>query len=134
MSAEARQACRDFEPTPGFWGGDRVTEADLGGALLLPARGETCPALSATRRGSLRDDNSVERLGGSTGEFANGWSVWFKGGLAARPGQGGTHKRGRNAPRAGLSFHRGGERAFRPLLCSPMSRRADVSGFGRDRG
>jgi beta-lactamase class A len=102
---------RDFEPTPGFWGGDRVTAADLARFFYrldanLPARHR------AYAKQLLARITAVERWG-IPAAIGHGWSIWFKGGW--RPA-GGRHNTGPVTHQAALLEHRRGERIALAVL------------------
>jgi hypothetical protein len=94
----------DFQPTPGFWGGDKVTAADLARFFYrldsnLPRRHR------AYAKALLARVIPVERWGIPAG-IGHGWSIWFKGGW--RP-PGGKHNTGPVTHQAALLEHRRGE-------------------------
>jgi hypothetical protein len=101
----------DFEPTPGFWGGDRITAADMARFFYrldanLPRRHR------AYGKRLLARITSVERWG-IPQAVGRGWSVWFKGGW--RP-PGGRHNSGPVTHQAALLVHRRGERVGLAVL------------------
>jgi beta-lactamase family protein len=106
-----RAGMRDFGVTPGFWGGDQVTAADLARFFYrldanLPARHR------AYAKGLLALITPVERWG-IPQAVGRGWSIWFKGGW--RPA-GQEHTSGAVTHQAALLVHRGGERLALAVL------------------
>jgi Beta-lactamase enzyme family len=106
-----RAGMRDFGVTPGFWGGDQVTAADLARFFYrldanLPARHR------AYAKGLLARITPVERWG-IPQAIGRGWSIWFKGGW--RPA-GQEHTSGAVTHQAALLVHRGGERLALAVL------------------
>jgi hypothetical protein len=100
-----RAEMRDFGVTPGFWGGDQVTAADLARFFYrldanLPARHRVYA------KGLLARITPAERWG-IPRAIGRGWSIWFKGGW--RPA-GQEHTSGAVTHQAALLVHRGGER------------------------
>jgi hypothetical protein len=108
----ARRAGMDsFEATPGFWGGDRVTAADLARFFYrldanLPSR------YRAYAKRLLARISPVERWG-IPEAIGRGWSIWFKGGW--RPA-GQEHTSGPVTHQAALLVHRNGERVALAVL------------------
>jgi Beta-lactamase enzyme family len=99
-----RAGMHDFEPTPGFWGGDKVTAADM--ALFFYRLNANLPRPHrAYGKGLLAGIASVERWG-IPAVIGHGWSIWFKGGW--RP-PGGKHNTGPVTHQAALLEHRRGE-------------------------
>jgi hypothetical protein len=100
-----RAGMTDFEATPGFWGGDQVTAADL--ARFFYRLESNLPG---PHRGYAKDllarITPVERWG-IPQAIGHGWSVWFKGGWRP-PGEKETS--GAVTHQAALLVHRGGER------------------------
>src|SRR5215218_2278518 len=118
-----RAGMRDFEATPGFWGGDKVTAADLARFFFrleanLPRRHR------AYAKGLLARITPVERWG-IPQAIGHGWSVWFKGGWRP-PGQEDTS--GAVTHQAALLVHRGGERVALAILTDETP--GDATGFG----
>jgi hypothetical protein len=102
---------RDFEPTPGFWGGDQITAADMARFFYRLEANLPGPHRRYAKR-LLAEIAPVERWG-IPRAVGHGWSVWFKGGW--RPaGQEGTS--GAVTHQAGLLVHRGGERLALAVL------------------
>jgi hypothetical protein len=100
-----RAGMRDFEPTPGFWGGDRITAADMARFFYRLEANLPGPHRAYAKR-LLAQIAPVERWG-IPQVLGHGWSVWFKGGW--RPaGQKDTS--GAVTHQAALLVHRGGER------------------------
>jgi beta-lactamase class A len=102
---------RDFEVTPGFWGGDRITAADMARFFYRLDANLADPYHDYGKR-LLARITPVERWG--IPEVAGrGWSVWFKGGW--RPA-GQEHTSGPVTHQAALLEHRGGERLALAVL------------------
>jgi beta-lactamase class A len=106
-----RAGMTEFEATPGFWGGDQITAADMARFFFrLEAN------LPGPHRGYATDllerITSVERWG-IPQAIGRGWSVWFKGGW--RPA-GQKHTSGAVTHQAALLVHRGGERVALAVL------------------
>jgi hypothetical protein len=106
-----RAGMQSFEVTPGFWGGDKVTAADLarffyGLDANLPRRHRRYA------KSLLARITSVERWG-IPDAIGRGWSIWFKGGWRP-PGQEQTS--GPVTHQAALLVHRGGERLALAVL------------------
>jgi hypothetical protein len=100
-----RAGMRDFDPTPGFWGGDQITAADMARFFYRLEANLPGPHREYAR-GLLARIAPVERWG-IPQAVGHGWSVWFKGGW--RPaGQQDTS--GAVTHQAALLVHRGGER------------------------
>lgn len=101
----------DFEPTPGFWGGDRITASDMARFFYrldanLPRRHR------AYGKRLLARITPVERWG-IPQAIGRGWTIWFKGGW--RP-PGGQHNSGPVTHQAALLEHRRGERVALAVL------------------
>jgi beta-lactamase class A len=106
-----RAGMSSFEVTPGFWGGDKVTAADLARFFYrldanLPRRHR------AYAKGLLARIAPVERWG-IPEAIGRGWSIWFKGGW--RP-SGQKDTSGPVTHQAGLLVHRHGERLALTVL------------------
>jgi Beta-lactamase enzyme family len=106
-----RAGMSDFEPTPGFWGGDRITAADMARFFYrldvnLPRRHR------AYAKRLLAGITPVERWG-IPEAAGHGWTIWFKGGW--RP-PGGDHNSGPVTHQAALLEHRRGERVALAVL------------------
>jgi beta-lactamase class A len=106
-----RAGMRDFEPTPGFWGGAQITAADIARFFY---RLENNLGKRHQRFGMklLASIVSFERWGIPAGA-GSGWSVWFKGGW--RPG-GGDHSSGAVSHQAALLRYRDGTRVAIAVL------------------
>lgn len=102
---------RDFEPTPGFWGGDQVTAADLARFFFRLESNLPGPH-RAYAKGLLASIAPIERWG-IPQAIGHGWSIWFKGGW--RPG-GEEDTSGAVTHQAALLVHRGGERLALAIL------------------
>jgi hypothetical protein len=100
-----RAGMRSFEATPGFWGGDQVTAADLARFFFRLEANLPGPH-RAYAKGLLARITPVERWG-IPQAIGHGWSVWFKGGW--RPA-GEEDTSGAVTHQAALLVHRGGER------------------------
>jgi Beta-lactamase enzyme family len=118
---------RDFEATPGFWGGDRVTAADLARFFFRLEANLPGPH-RAYAKGLLARITSVERWGIPRG-IGHAWSVWFKGGW--RPA-GEEDTSGAVTHQAALLVHRGGERVALAVLTDETP--GDATGFGAIEG
>jgi hypothetical protein len=118
---------RDFEPTPGFWGGDQITATDMARFFYRLERNLPGPH-RAYAKSLLARIAPVERWG-IPQAVAHGWSVWFKGGW--RPaGQKDTS--GAVTHQAALLVHRGGERIGLAVLSDEPP--GDESGFAAIEG
>jgi beta-lactamase class A len=100
-----------FEPTPGFWGGDRITAADMARFFYRLDANLPGPHRAYAKR-LLARIAPVERWG-IPQAIGHGWSVWFKGGW--RP-SGGEHNSGPVSHQAALLEHRHGERVALAVL------------------
>ncbi len=96
---------RSFSPVPGFWGGDRITAADMARFYLHLERNLVGP--HAPFGLSLLASVEPEQRWGIPAAAGPGWRVWFKGGWRP-PGQKGTT--GAVTHQAGLLRHRTGKR------------------------
>ena len=122
-----RAGMTNFEATPGFWGGDQVTAADLARFFFRLEANLPGPR-RAYAKGLLARITPVERWG-IPQAIGHGWSVWFKGGW--RPaGQEDTS--GAVTHQAALLIHRGGERVALAVLTDETP--GDVTGFGAIEG
>jgi beta-lactamase class A len=99
-----RAGMNDFEPTPGFWGGDQITAADMARFFYRLDANLPGPHRAYAKR-LLARITPVERWG-IPEAVGGGWSIWFKGGW--RP-PGGEHNSGPVTHQAALLEHRGGE-------------------------
>jgi hypothetical protein len=122
-----RAGMRDFEPTPGFWGGDEVTAADLA-RFFFRLEANLVGPHGAYAKGLLARVTPVERWG-IPRAIGHGWSVWFKGGWRP-PGQ--EHTSGAVTHQAALLVHRGGERVGLAVLTEETP--GDATGFGAIEG
>jgi hypothetical protein len=117
-----RAGMRSFEATPGFWGGDKVTAADLARFFFRLEANLPGPH-RAYAKSLLARITPVERWG-IPQAIGHGWSVWFKGGW--RPaGQEDTS--GAVTHQAALLVHRGGERVALAVLTDETP--GDSTGF-----
>jgi hypothetical protein len=119
----SRAGMRDFGVTPGFWGGDQLTAADLARFFYrldanLPARHR------AYAKRLLARIIPVERWG-IPQAIGRGWSIWFKGGWRP-PGQEQTS--GPVTHQGALLVHRSGER----LALAVLSEEPPGTGGGFD--
>jgi Beta-lactamase enzyme family len=106
-----RAGMSDFAATPGFWGGDQITAADMARFFYrldanLPGRHR------AYAKRLLASITPVERWG-IPEALGGGWSIWFKGGW--RPA-GGEQNSGPVSHQAALLEHRRGERLALAVL------------------
>lgn len=106
-----RAGMRDFEPTPGFWGGAQITAADMARFFY---RLEDNLGRRHRRYGLklLASIVSYERWGIPAGA-GGGWTVWFKGGW--RPG-GTENSSGAVSHQAALLRYRDGTRVALAVL------------------
>jgi hypothetical protein len=109
--AAKRAGMRDFAVTPGFWGGDQVTAADLA-RFFYRLDAEFPRRDRAYAKRLLARITAVERWG-IPQAIDRGWSIWFKGGW--RPA-GQEHTSGAVTHQAALLVHRGGERLALAVL------------------
>jgi Beta-lactamase enzyme family len=122
-----RAGMTNFEATPGFWGGDQITAADLARFFFRLEANLPGPH-RAYAKGLLARITPVERWG-IPEAIGHGWSVWFKGGW--RPaGQEDTS--GAVTHQAALLVHRGGERVALAVLTDETP--GDATGFGAIEG
>jgi hypothetical protein len=122
-----RAGMRDFEATPGFWGGDRITAADMARFFYRLESNLPGPHRAYAKR-LLADIAPVERWG-IPQAIGHGWSVWFKGGW--RPA-GEEDTSGAVTHQAALLVHRGGERLALAVLSDEPP--GDVAGFAAIEG
>ncbi len=106
-----RAGMTGFEPTPGFWGGDRITAADMARFFYRLDANLPGPHRAYAKR-LLARIAPVERWG-IPQAIGHGWSVWFKGGW--RP-SGGEQNSGPVTHQAALLEHRRGERVALAVL------------------
>jgi hypothetical protein len=106
-----RAGMADFEPTPGFWGGDQITAADMA-RFFYRLDGNLPGPHRAYAKRLLARITPVERWG-IPEALGDGWSIWFKGGW--RP-PGGEHNSGPVSHQAALLEHRRGERVALAVL------------------
>ena len=79
LEAVARRAgMRDFEPTPGFWGGARITAADMARFFFRLDHNLAGPHLAYGKH--LLATVIGEERWGIPNAARRGWRVWFKGG------------------------------------------------------
>jgi hypothetical protein len=106
-----RAGMESFEVTPGFWGGDQVTAADLARFFYRLDANLPGPHRAYAKR-LLAGITPVERWG-IPQAIGRGWSIWFKGGW--RP----ANQEGTSGPvthQAALLVHRNGERVALAVL------------------
>jgi beta-lactamase class A len=101
----------NFEPTPGFWGGDEITAADMARFFYRLDANLPGPHHAYAKR-LLARIAPVERWG-IPRAVGRGWAVWFKGGWRP-PDQKDTS--GPVTHQAALLQHRGGERLALAVL------------------
>jgi hypothetical protein len=118
---------RHFEPTPGFWGGDRITAADTARFFYRLEANLPGPHGAYAKR-LLSRITPVERWG-IPEVVGGGWSVWFKGGW--RP-PGHRHNTGPVTHQAALLEHRRGERLAVAVLTEEPP--GEESGFAAIEG
>jgi hypothetical protein len=106
-----RAGMRDFEPTPGFWGGDQITAADM--ARFFFRLDQNLPARHRAYGKRLLAGIIPSERWGIPEALGGGWSIWFKGGW--RP-PGGEENSGQVTHQAALLVHRRGERAALAVL------------------
>jgi beta-lactamase class A len=106
-----RAGMGDFVPTPGFWGGDQITAADMA-RFFYRLEANLPREHRAYAKRLLARITPVERWG-IPAAIGRGWSVWFKGGW--RP-PGGEHNSGTVTHQAALLEHRRGERVALAVL------------------
>jgi beta-lactamase class A len=106
-----RAGMRDFEATPGFWGGDQITAADMARFFYRLDANLAGPHRAYAKR-LLSRITPVERWG-IPQAIGRGWSIWFKGGW--RP-PGGEHNSGTVTHQAALLEHRREERVALAVL------------------
>jgi Beta-lactamase enzyme family len=122
-----RAGMRHFEPTPGFWGGDRITAADTARFFYRLEANLPGPHGAYAKR-LLSRITPVERWG-IPEVVGGGWSVWFKGGW--RP-PGHRHNTGPVTHQAALLEHRRGERLALAVLTEEPP--GEESGFAAIEG
>ena len=122
-----RAGMTSFEATPGFWGGDKVTAADLARFFFRLEANLSGPH-RAYAKGLLAKITPVERWG-IPQAIGQGWSVWFKGGW--RPA-GEENTSGAVTHQAALLVHRSGERVALAVLTDETP--GDATGFGAIEG
>jgi hypothetical protein len=106
-----RAGMRDFEATPGFWGGDQVSARDL--ALFFYRLDGNLPRRHrAYGKRLLASITPLERWG-IPRIIGRGWTIWFKGGWRP-PDEEGTS--GPVSHQAALLVHRNGERLALAVL------------------
>ena len=122
-----RAGMESFEATPGFWGGDQVTAADL--ARFFYRLEENLPGPHrAYAKGLLARITPVERWG-IPQAVGHGWSVWFKGGWRPAEEEGTS---GAVTHQAALLVHRRGERVALTVLTDETP--GDATGYAAIEG
>jgi beta-lactamase class A len=106
-----RAGMSDFEPTPGFWGGDRITAADM--ARFFYRLDANLPGSHRAYAKRLFAGIAAVERWGIPQAIGHGWSIWFKGGW--RP-SGGEHNSGPVSHQAALLEHPRGERVALAVL------------------
>jgi Beta-lactamase enzyme family len=122
-----RAGMTNFEPTPGFWGGDQITASDMA-RFFFRLEANLHGPHRAYAKGLLADITPVERWG-IPEAIGHGWSVWFKGGW--RPG-GEEGTSGAVTHQAALLVHRGGERVALAVLSDETP--GDATGYAAIEG
>ena len=122
-----RAGMRNFAATPGFWGGDQVTAADLARFFFRLEANLPGPH-RVYAKGLLARITPVERWG-IPQAMGHGWSVWFKGGW--RPA-GEEDTSGAVTHQAALLVHRGGERLGLAVLTDETPE--DATGYAAIEG
>jgi beta-lactamase class A len=122
-----RAGMRDFEPVPGFWGGDRITAADMARFFYRLEANLPGPHRAYAER-LLARITPVESWGIPEAAGA-GWSIWFKGGWRP-PGQ--KHNTGTVTHQVALLEHRRGERVALAVLTEEPP--GEASGFAAIEG
>ena len=122
-----RAGMTNFEATPGFWGGDQVTAADLARFFFRLEANLPGPH-RAYAKGLLARITPVERWG-IPQAIGHGWAVWFKGGW--RP-EGEEETSGAVTHQAALLVHRGGERVSLAVLTDEPP--GDATGYAAIEG
>jgi hypothetical protein len=102
---------RNFVPTPGFWGGDQITAADMARFFYRLEANLPGPHRAYAKR-LLARITPVERWG-IPEAIGGGWSVWFKGGWRP-PGE--EDNSGPVTHQAALLEHRRGQRLALTVL------------------
>jgi Beta-lactamase enzyme family len=117
-----RAGMDSFEPVPGFWGGDKVTAADL--ARFFYRLDAAFPArYRAYAKRLLARIAPVERWG-IPAAIGRGWSIWFKGGWRP-PGR--KNNSGPVTHQSALLVHRNGERLALAVLTDEAPAAGGVS-------
>jgi beta-lactamase class A len=122
-----RAGMTNFQATPGFWGGDQVTAADLARFFFRLEANLPGPH-RAYAKGLLARITPGERWG-IPQAVGHGWAVWFKGGW--RP-EGEEETSGAVTHQAALLVHRGGERVALAVLTDEPP--GDVTGYAAIEG
>jgi Beta-lactamase enzyme family len=107
----ARAGMHDFEATPGFWGGDQITAADM--ARFFYRLDANLPGAHRAYAKRLLAHVIPSERWGIPRAIGPGWSVWFKGGWRP-PGE--TDNSGPVTHQAALLQHRRGERVALAVL------------------
>jgi hypothetical protein len=106
-----RAGMRSFEPVPGYWGGDRITAADMA-RFFYRLEANLAGPHRRYAMGLLSRITPVESWG-IPQAVGHGWSVWFKGGWRP-PGE--KENSGPVTHQAALLEHRRGERVALAVL------------------
>jgi len=118
----SRAGMRNFEPIPGFWGGDKVTAADL--ARFFYRLDAAFPhRYRAYAKRLLAGITPVERWG-IPQAAGRGWSIWFKGGWRP-PGE--KNNSGPVTHQAALLVHQSGERLALAVLTDEIPGAGGIS-------
>jgi Beta-lactamase enzyme family len=107
----SRAGMRDFEPVPGYWGGDQITAADI--ARFFYRLDANLPGPHRTYAKRLLSRVTPVESWGIPQAIGRGWSIWFKGGWRP-PGQ--KHTSGTVTHQAALLEHGRGERLALAVL------------------
>jgi len=110
-----RAGMTDFVATPGFWGGDQITAADVA-RFFYRLDANLAGPHHAYAKGLLARITSSERWG-IPEVIDSGWTVWFKGGW--RPAER-ENTSGPVTHQAALLEHRGGERLALAVLSAEL--------------
>ncbi|HSD25142.1 MAG TPA: serine hydrolase [Solirubrobacterales bacterium] len=106
-----RAGMRSFEPVPGYWGGDRITAADM--ARFFYRLEANLPGPHRPYAMALLSRITPVESWGIPQAVGHGWSLWFKGGWRP-PGE--KENSGPVTHQAALLEHRRGERVALAVL------------------
>jgi beta-lactamase class A len=122
-----RAGMPSFGVTPGFWGGDQITAADM--ARFFFRLEANLPGPHRRYAKALLARITAAERWGIPQAIGRGWSVWFKGGW--RP-EGQEDTSGAVTHQAALLVHRGGERVALAVLTDETP--GEVTGFAAIKG